>query len=168
MTGKLFYFSGYSSRMFLLNAGIPFIFIEIPFMLVSLVIVITVEFYILTKSGIKFSSVVWSNIISTIVGVPLSNIARRYFSDFTGGGGADVNPFEASLGIGDYSYEGNFMVVILIIIALDFLFSVLIEWIFYRLKYKLLPGNKIFPKTLLANAASYGVLLLVFSILSLF
>ena len=154
--------------MILLNAGIPLIFMEMPLMLFSLVIVITLEFYILTKTGIKFSSVVWSNIISTIVGVPLSNIARAYLSGFGGEKNISTNPFEASLFIGDYSYKGNFIVVILIILLLDFLFSVLIEWIYYRVKYKHLPGIKIFRKTLLANTASYVALLVVFSILSLF
>ena len=146
--------------MILLNAGLPVIFLEYPAMIIALLAVITIEYKILKKSGFTLAPVLWSNIASTLVGIPLSFITRTLIANDVIKGSADTDPFENSIFLGDISYEGSFLVVLLIILVFNYIFSVLIEWTIYWFTYKTMPGRLLLRKTLIANLVSYIALAL--------
>lgn len=135
-------------------------FFEYPAMIIGLLAVITIEYRILKKSGFRLAPVLWSNIASTLIGVPLSYVTRVLIANDVIKGSADTDPFENSIFLGDASYEGSFLVVLLIILVFNYIFSVLIEWIIYWYTYKSMPGRFLFRKTLIANLVSYIALAL--------
>jgi hypothetical protein len=152
-------------NMILLNAGLPVIFFEYPAMIIGLLAVITIEYRMLKKSGFTLAPVLWSNIASTLVGIPLSYMTRVLIANDVIKGSADTDPFENSIFLGDTSYEGSFLVVFAIILVFNYIFSVLIEWGIYRLTYKTMPGSLLFRKTLIANLVSYIAMALFMAII---
>jgi hypothetical protein len=151
--------------MILLNAGLPVIFIEYPAMIIGLLVVITIEYRVLKKSGFTLAPVLWSNIASTLVGIPLSHLTRALIASDVIKGSADTDPFESTVYVGENVYEGSFLVVFAIILVFNYIFSVLIEWGIYRLTYKTKPGGLLLKKTLVANLISYIGLALFLAII---
>lgn len=140
--------------MILLNAGAPLIIMELPYMLVLLVGVITIEYYFLKKTGVTFSAVIWSNIVSTLVGIPLSNVARAILGNYIPGN-QKSDPVEASIFIGDNWYEGTAFWVLLVILVFDYIFSVLLEYVYYRRRYTMDSKSIFFRQVVVANGISY-------------
>jgi hypothetical protein len=147
--------------MNLLNAGIPFILIEYPLMIMGLLAVVLVEYYLLRRWGWNLSPVLWSNVASTLVGIPLSTLCRA----LAGGmlpGYRNTNPFLGSIIVGgELNYEGGIWLVYLIILVFDYIFSALIEYFIYRLTYKQMAPSLLLKRTALANLVSYLVLVLL-------
>jgi hypothetical protein len=77
----------------LANVGVPMIALEWPFMFATLIPVIVVEALVLRKhlglgTGTSFKLSSYANIVSTVIGVPLSWLAMLIVSLVTTGGGA--------------------------------------------------------------------------------
>lgn len=146
--------------MILLTFGVLIIIPEILLLLVLMAGIIAIEYSLLKKTGIRKSSIIKANFLSMAAGILLSNTARRIVATFINDG-QKTNPFAASLAYTSYWYEGNIFIVLFIILAFDFIFSVLVEYFYYRYHYTMDSPGLIFRKTLYANGISYlGVTLI--------
>lgn len=75
------------------DAGVPMIFITLPYMLVALIPIIFIEMLVISKkinislkNSFRVSSII--NIISTVAGIPLTWVALVLIQMLTGGGAA--------------------------------------------------------------------------------
>jgi len=75
------------------NAGVPMIFLAIPVLGVSIIPIIIIESIVLSKqlelaAPVAFKTATISNLVSTIVGIPLTWLLLVLIQMLTGGGGA--------------------------------------------------------------------------------
>ncbi|MBL4797537.1 MAG: hypothetical protein JKY50_08995 [Oleispira sp.] len=81
------------------NAGVPMLFLAMPVFLISLIPIIAIETLYISKSlelsmGQSLKTVSISNIVSTIIGIPLTWFLLVLVQMVTGGGGAHgINSF---------------------------------------------------------------------------
>jgi hypothetical protein len=74
------------------DAGVPMLFVTFPMMVIGLIPIILIEALLLIRRlGIDFKRIIWvssfSNMVSTLVGIPLTWLILVILQMFTGGGG---------------------------------------------------------------------------------
>ena len=159
------------------DIGVPMIFITVPGMLVGLIPIILIECFVMSKqlaitlkSSLKAS--LWGNVVSTVIGIPITWVALVVIQICTGGGQAyGLNsPLTKFLAVTwqapwliPYDPDTNWMVPAATLYLLIPFFFVS-WWIEYRVEKRLL--KEIDPTKLSiavrnANLVSYSLLFLI-------
>ncbi|OGF46446.1 MAG: hypothetical protein A2231_12790 [Candidatus Firestonebacteria bacterium RIFOXYA2_FULL_40_8] len=180
---KRFYIAVFSMLFLLLDptlahadVGVPMIFLTFPAMLIALIPVIIIEAIVFTKIlKIKFRATVlpsaFANIVSTIIGIPLSWLLMVEIQMNSGGGGAyglytiwrkviSVTWQAAWL----IPYEGDLWWMVPIAAAVGlipaYFLSILIEYFIVKMFFKKKNKVKVKQSIVKGNLLTYGLLLL--------
>lgn len=158
------------------NAGLPMIILAVPVFAISIVPIILIESYYLSKSlllnlreTIKIVSL--SNLVSTIVGIPLTWIGLVFLQMITGGGkayGLDsvlekiISVTWQSPWLIPYESDLDWMVPVAgTVLLIPFFFvSWWSEYLVTKLYTKTSPRNEVLYKVRNANLITYALLML--------
>ncbi len=155
------------------NAGVPMIFLQMPAMLIALIPIIVVEMLIarrLTKLDWKKISVGVSaaNIISTIIGIPLSWGIMLGLELLTTGGGVYSGPLEMVAAVTLQAawlipYENDLFwmvpMAMMVLLIPAFLISVWMERFICLRLWKSIERANVKRAVWVFNAISYGILM---------
>lgn len=151
-----------------LDAALPYIFLELPFMTLALLVVVAVEyFFIRHKFPVNFWAVLLANVISTFAGIPLSNVARALVAlllDKTVGDPGHVFAYTIQT-----SWRASSMVAtlaVVLIFVFDFLISFWLENLFLRWRNPQFDRKAFRKRVFFANLLTY-VLIAAFLSISL-
>jgi hypothetical protein len=167
------------SRIASADAGVPMLFVTLPAMVIALIPIILIESIVIgrflgTSTLSKRKSVAIANVVSTLIGLPLTWVALLVLQLISGGGAAHglVTPTQKLLAVTWQApwlipYEGNLNWMVpaasLFLLVPFFFVSYFIEaLIIFRLNSQI-PRKQIRAATFRANIVSY-LLLAVFTI----
>ena len=163
------------SAIMLANAGVPMLFVQMPFMTIALVPIIVVEGLIarrrlgLSAAG-SFKGVAVANAVSTFIGIPLAWFAQFGLNLLISGGNSHglANPAAIFMSVVvqaswlvPYESELYWMIptAFLVLLIPAFFVSVLAENLVLRKMWSQLDRRRVSATVWLANTASYAALI---------
>jgi hypothetical protein len=159
------------------DAGVPMLFVTMPMMIVGLIPIILIEAYVLIKEinislGESLKTSFIMNILSTLVGIPITWVALVFISMVTGGGRAYgiqtiLQKFLAVTWQAPWlvPYESDLYWMVpaatLVLLVPFFFISYLVELFIAKKLEKRIDSIVISKGVFLANIASYSILFIL-------
>lgn len=149
----------------LLNAALPFLFIELPVMLLALLLIATVEWLVQRhKLRCKWVTILVANLISTLVGLPLATLLRAVTAGMLYKSGINCEECFSTIFYYDHG-QGPYLwwVAVLFLLFFNYWVSVWIEYMVLRKRLLSLPKRTVWQQVMKMNLVSYLLLGLFYS-----
>lgn len=150
------------NEILILNAAIPFLFIEWLVMLLALLLIATIEWRVIRRRlPLSWRNVLLANFVSTLAGIPLATLLRAVTAGILYKAGVEREEFFSTLFLYGHGKDGApyyCWLAVLFLLFFNYWISALIEYLFLRKRFPVEKRRLLWRQVLLMNLGSYLLL----------